>query len=381
MKKAVIAVTLTVLLSLILPVTLSVAGFCTPAVYDATYYGELRYMVGRLKSAEGKKIVLVGNSALAFGVRTDFLESEFPAYQAVNFGLYGAIGTKTMLDLSKVNIGEGDIVIVVPEQLGQSLSLYFSAENVWMAADGAFGILGQIAKENRAAMAGGYGRFVSDKFSYLSRGTKPTAEGVYAQSSFNDEEGSECGFMTYDRPFNIMPNGYDANNLIRFEPCLAEREFIDYLNDYVAYADGRGATVCYGFAPVNGLALSDGTTEEQIDGWYDFLSKELDCPVLGDPNNYILDYEWFYDNNVHLNSAGMSVYTRRLTEDIKAFLGDSTPTSIALPEKPEVPVAPSADGENGDADCFVYEDGEGGVIVAALTEKGKGKSELTLPAL
>ena len=98
-------------------------------------------MYDRLYETEGKKIVFIGNSALAFGLRTDFIKDELPDYKIVNFGLYGAIGTKAMLDLSKDAISEGDIVIVAPERNDQAQSLFFSAENVWLSMDADFSML------------------------------------------------------------------------------------------------------------------------------------------------------------------------------------------------------------------------------------------------
>ena len=55
----------------VLPLTLFGSVFWTPPRYDETYYGELSHMVDRLKETEGKKIVFVGNSAMAFGIRPE----------------------------------------------------------------------------------------------------------------------------------------------------------------------------------------------------------------------------------------------------------------------------------------------------------------------
>ena len=51
-----------------------------------------------------KKIVFIGDSAMPFGLRSDLIEEEIPDYKVVNFGLYGSIGTKFMVDLSKSNV-------------------------------------------------------------------------------------------------------------------------------------------------------------------------------------------------------------------------------------------------------------------------------------
>ena len=68
-----------------------------------------------------------------------------------------------------------------------------------------------------------------------------------------------------------------------------------------------------------------------------------------------MDYEWFYDSNLHMNSAGMYVYTRQIVEVLKAQLSIDTETKIDIPEKPEIPADDAEEGDNADAACFTYE--------------------------
>lgn len=378
MKKAVVTVIITVALLLAVPIALLAVGFLTPPQFDNTYYGELRFMYERLKTADDKKIVLVGNSSIAFGVRTDLLAAELPGYDVVGFGLYGSIGTKTMMDLSKANIQKDDIVILMPERGSQAQSLYFSAKNVWYAADGSFDILKRIPKSDRPSLVGNFPSFAADKFGCLTGG-KPNVSGVYAQSSFDDPDGNEVGYMTYDRPYNIMIGGHDANASIEFHSSVSS-EFIDYVNAYNDFIVDRGATLYYGFTPINTLALDDDTDAKVMNDYRDELDDALACRILGDPSDYIFDHEWFYDTDHHMNSAGMYAFTDRLAEDIKAELGISTPNWIVIPEKPTAPIVPPVDGDNSDEACFTYADTDGGVRITGLTEAGRAKTEVVIPA-
>ena len=43
---------------------------------------------------------------------------------------------------------------------------------------------------------------------------------------------------------------------------------------------------------------------------------------------------WFYDTNFHLNRAGKTAFTRQLIRDLKAALGDTSATEIAVPAMP-----------------------------------------------
>ena len=382
MKARIIKIITVIILVLILPITALLTGFCLPSQYDETYYGELKYMFERLKTTQGKKIVLIGNSALAFGVRTDLMQAEFPDYTVVNFGLYGVLGTKFMLDLSKVNISEGDVIIVMPELVEQSASLYFSATDVWRAADSDYSMLGYIAGDNRTYMVGAFPSYVGEKFRYCTGGSKPQVSGVYAASSFCDENGNEVGYMTYDRPYNVMAGGYDPTNTVRYGVDAVDNRFIAYLNDYAKYVRTKNANVYFGFTPVNVLAVGSDNVESLSEIAYAYFNEKLDFPVVGYPEKYFLDYEWFYDNNFHMNSSGAYVYTDLLAEDIKFTLGINTPNNIEWPDKPEIPVN-TAYGENDDAECFTYEKKTGAtgdyIRITGLTDMGRERTELTIP--
>ena len=85
---------------LLVPLVLLSFAFALPARYDETYLAALQDKTARLKSTEGKRIVLIGGSGAAFDVRSDLLEAELPEYRVVNLGLYAGLGTTVLLDLA-----------------------------------------------------------------------------------------------------------------------------------------------------------------------------------------------------------------------------------------------------------------------------------------
>ena len=239
-KSSLVYLIVSLLLVLSIPISILSCGFGIPSQFDETYYGELPYMFNRLKETKKEKIIIIGNSAVAFGTRTDLIKEELDK-EVVLFGLYAAIGTKTMMDLSKVNISKGDIVVFAPEISSQGLSLYFSARNTWRAVDGHFEMLDYIANENRKVMIGNFTNFTAEKFDYFVNGSKPNVNGVYQQDSF-DLDGEEVGYMTYDRPYNIMLDGNNGET-ISFDENLIQDDFIDYVNDYANYVRSKGADI------------------------------------------------------------------------------------------------------------------------------------------
>ena len=369
MKRSILAAFLVFLLLVTIPLGLCAAFLATADQYSETYYGVLKPMYDRLKEAEGKRIILVGGSAMAFGLNVSFLEAELEGYTVCPFGLYGTIGTKAMLELARPYIREGDIVILSPEISELPLSLYFSSQELWKAAESDLSMV--FSSGDVGAMLGSFPAYLADRIAYAQSGS-PNAQGVYSAASFDEN----CQ-MIYPREYNIMPALHDSDEPVTFDPALLDEEFLDYLNAYYQYCAGQGAALYYNFCPVNRMAISG---DADIEGYYQKLLTELDFPVLGDPDNYILDAEWFYDSNFHVNTAGSLVYTAQLTEDIKSVIGDTSPTPFEMPEKPQVPIA-LTDGDNRDADCFTYEILEGGVRLTGRTAEGMGRTSLVLPSV
>ena len=104
-----------------IPLFLTVWGFALPAQYSNTFVGELPAKRALLAAESDKpRLILVGGSAAAFGVDSALLARELPDYQPVNFGLYAALGTRVMLDLSIKELRTGDLVVIMPEQQRRS---------------------------------------------------------------------------------------------------------------------------------------------------------------------------------------------------------------------------------------------------------------------
>ncbi len=331
--------------ALLLPlIFMGVCAAVLPAKYDATYMGELRYKYERLSSAEGKKIVLIGGSAAAFGVDSQLIEQEFPEHVVVNFGMYAALGSRMMLDLALSNIGKGDIVIFLPEINEQTLSDFTDGTCALQGLDGAWPLLAEIRPDLYPSLIGAMPSFAMEKLHYELDGAAPVPGELYRRDSFN-----EYGDM--DSPIisrNIMPEEYDPDLPVIFSDDLPTEEFTAYLNDYARKVHARGASLYYHLCPVNEMSAAgaaDPSDSGQSTGpyssarrsardFYAHLDLVLDFPLLGDPGDSVMEAGWFYDTNFHLNRAGRTVFTRQLVRDLKAALGDTTPTEIDVPVMP-----------------------------------------------
>lgn len=304
-----------------------ICGFGLPVQFGDTFMGELKSKYERLKETSGKRIVLVGGSGVAFDCDSALMDDFFPSYEIVNFGMYAGLGTKAVMDLSENYIHEGDIVILSPEQSEQTFSDYFNGEYMWQAADGAFGMLRDLKSENFEAMLGNFPRFALEKLNYVMKGQKPQTDSIYQKKSFNTYGDIELDTCRE----NILPNGYDVNQKVRFTEDVVQLEFMDYMNDWAKRLEKKGAVVWYRYCPVNKLSVED---MDDLAAYDVFLRQKLDFPVIGNPENSLMEAEWFFDTNFHLNQPGKEVNTVQLIRDMKAMLGDDRAVTVELPEKP-----------------------------------------------
>ncbi len=360
---------------LLLPQVLLLGAFFLPERYGRTYLAALKDKAAALDGAASPKIVLIGGSGAAFGTDSSLLEEQFPGYAAVNFGLYAGLGTTVMLELALPSLHRGDIVVFSPEMSEQTLSDRFGAESMWQAAEGDMALTGRLDASRLGELAAAFPRYAAGKARLFLEGTVPEGEGIYARASFTERGDIAPGL----RPLNRMPGGWDKNTPLYFDPDLIDEKFIERVNAFTDACAQMGVGVYFRFCPMNLSALAAGE-EERIGEFTCRLREKLHCGIIGTAERALMAEEWFFDTNFHLNDAGAVMNTILLAEDLKKAMGDDAPVTIPLPEMPASVPAGNLEGDDSDGDLFLYVSVPGGLSVSGLTEEGREREKLTVPA-
>ena len=385
-----------------------------PTQFDNTYLAELavkyRLLKDTAKSGE-PRIIIIGGSSVAFGIDSALLSEEL-GYEVVNFGLYGPLGTTIMMDLTRGNLNEGDIVVLAPETDAQTMSMTFNGEGMWECCDSDLTMLFKIRAHNWGDMLSSFWEFASRKLTFYRYG-KPSTDGAYDRDSFN-----ERGDMIFEREGPDMDEWYDVDHLIDLDPSIVEEDFIDYVNEYTAYARRQGAEVVWSWPPMNELAVQQD--EQERLAYASWLREELDCAVISNLEDYILPAGYFFDTNYHVNSRGVAVHTGHLLQDLSNLLLDgeiktvevqeafvrgtdgramdplasgeasgessgevsgetqTTEETEAEPTPTPTPV-PEVEGSSRDAALFVYGEYNEGLSIVGVTDEGKQATELEIP--
>lgn len=364
-------------LVLLLPGILLAYGASLPEYYGDSYYAQLPELYEKLKTTEGKKVIIVGGSNIAFGVDSAQMEHTLRNcgydYTVCNFGLYAAIGTSAMLELSRDFIGEGDIVILAIEPTDETFSTYFGATAMHKAAEKDPEMLLHLNKLQKSNLVGNYISYLQERAAIQRTGILPQVSGVYAKSSFDKN-----GDMVYDRAGNAMLLGYDTGTPIDLENITFSQDFVEQVNDYAAQAQQKGATVYMSFSPMNRGAVAD-ISEEIIYDYFCKLQDAFRCQIISDPNDYLMESGWFYDSNFHLNNAGMEIRTYRLSCDLLNHLGYFGDVPFHMPQMPPS-IAQVEENEANSSDFLFESIGGNGLLISGLTEAGKEKSSLLIPS-
>lgn len=379
--KRLIAIILIVTLIAVLPF-ISVIIYCValPKVYEYTYLAALEDKFDRLNKINIPKIIIIGGSATSFGINSEIIEKE-TGMPVVNFGLYGALGSKAMLELSKSNIRENDIVIFQPEFSSQLYSNFIGAKELLQALESDLKMLRWLSPSTKLELVASLSGFINDKNKIIAEDSKPIPQNVYAYSSFNSYVD-----ISYPRPYNIMPELYDTNNLVEISHDIISEDFIEFFNAYYKFVKRKKANLYISMAPINSLSIINNTVEAK-ENFYDYLDDVFLAPVFSNINDSIMDNIYFYDTNYHLNDAGVMYRCYSLIGDIKRIKKDYTPISFQ-PPLPSYKVNNDNRGTTNVVDInekfFTYEKSTIANIerisIKGLSEEGLTEETLTVPS-
>lgn len=348
-----------------------------PNVYTNTYYAALVDKVNLLEThKDDQKIILVGGSNVAFGFNSEKLEEEFPEYKVINFGLYANLGTKIMMDLAKPYINSGDMVFLLPETNEQSLSLYFSPINTWKAIEDKQGIYKLLPEDNQKFMRGNYMPFIKEKKKYKE--AIPGA-GIYQRANFNKYMDFEYVIDDISQRLqNQMSQKYDPTMTLDYSKLQFDPEFVNYTNEYNTYIEGKEAKLYFGFSPINEMALSNYKEADAVRYYWD-LREALDCDVIGNPIEYHIEPNYFFDSNFHLNDAGAILRTKLLANDIYRDIYKIAKISdIETPDKPDYPdIIIGEDSES--AKYFNYEENVTGYTLLSIKSEYLDLDNIEIP--
>ncbi len=290
--------------------------------YENGYNASLIDKVERLESIDGPKIVLLGHSSLTFGIDSERIEEAF-GMPVVNMGLHGGNGNAFHEEMAKYNVAQGDIYIICHSDYDDD-NVIQDAMTAWSSIENHLNLWKILRVNDIGTMAKAFPIYLKHCLGYHSAGTgNQDPGGLYARSAFNEygdvallREGNQYTFEG-----EVVPPGIgDAA--------------VDRINELNGYLTKRGATLLVAGYPIgNGNVTAEAA---EFEAFQEQLADRLVCPVISNYADYMFDYRYFYDTNLHLNTEGVALRTGQLISDIKRWKSTGTDADMDMDEYADI---------------------------------------------
>ncbi len=309
--------------NVLLMTLITVGAFCLLAVFDyfvvknqyeLNYQAAIIDKVERLESIDEPKIILVGHSNLAFGIDSQMLE-EAIGMPVVNLGLHGGLGNAFHEEIAKLNINEGDIVIVCHSSFSDGDQID-DVPLAWITVGKDAKLWKIIREKDYGAMLKGYPGYLRDSILlWITRSGNKDDGGSYSRNAFN-----EYGDVAY-KPENGKIDVEAFFEKTRIAVPQIGGACVRRLNEYNEYITSKGATLLIAGYPIAYGEYAD-FEEEDFRAFQTNLQKCLNCDVISDYTDYFFPYEYFYDTAFHLTQEGTQHRTQQLISDIENWIAD-----------------------------------------------------------
>lgn len=289
--------------------------------FSEAYMAAMRDKIDRAESIDEPKIMLIGNSNVAYGFESAMLE-EAMGMPVVNMGMSAAFGVDFNERMAKVNLNPGDIVVVAHnDYIGDSR--VESATIVWMTMENYLPVWQLLEPQDFPRMFETFPAYIGMAIKrWINEYNNDWAGEI-------DRDNSRFAYNEYgDIATNRPGNAVELKNLVvGFRPISPER--IKRLNELNQYVTERGARMVVTARP---YAMGEySLPPSALIKFYQELEGMLDCPMIGDLKEQFYDYSLFYNHDVHLTNAGARLRTQQLITDLTRWLH---PEKVAPLEKP-----------------------------------------------
>lgn len=284
-------------------------------VYSGQIEGSFCIKYERLRTAEGKKIVVVSGSSSLNGLNSPLLE-ELTGYSVVNYGTNAANPSLFFLEVIAKYAGEGDIIVHAPEysSSGPMGSNRFHAK-VFRGCEQCYDIFRDADISNYEDF---WESFCEFQVGDAGDGSLTPAIHQNGKPYQEDAELNKYGDRTTKR--NGVrgnfggPNETFANNKLNAENLNAVNKMITE----------KGAALVMSFGTFDKARLTPkAATEAEFDRFTEDCRKKLDYPVISNIGTYVMEHKWFFDSEWHPNDEGAKLRTENLAKDIKNYLKEA----------------------------------------------------------
>ena len=291
------------------------------------YPAALADKIARLRAVRGPKIVVIGNSNVAFGIDSKVLARAF-GRPAVNAGLHAGFSGLFQERMAEANPVPGDVYVLCHARYDDD---FFSSDPffTWTAVETRLPAFAILRPSDVPGLVRGLPDYIRAALESAAEkaawpegrpGRRKASDSAYARRAF-DENGDNIFARAprYEKVEHVVP------------PPGPTQETADRINALARRLREKGAFVVVAAVPV----VEDPATDppEAFDAFRDRLAGLLECPVISDWRDYRFPRSWFFDNSLHLTNEGATRRTEQLARDLAAWAAEHPETGL-VPASP-----------------------------------------------
>lgn len=275
--------------------------------YSNNYQASMLKKVDKLKKTNEKKIILVGDSNLTFGVDSKMIE-DILGIKVVNLGVHTMLGNEYQENAAKENINKGDIVVLSNVDYTDE---NYDPDLVWITNEWNFQLWKFIPKDKYFETFIMYPKYMYKAFKEKLNGNKTSQDVVYTIKNFNSygdvSVRPETSYYKFDKDSVEVPK--------------VSSKYINRVNKFNDYVNSQEATLLLTTYPIGSGEYTPKF--EAFDELQKELEDKLDCPVISKFSDYYIPYEYFYNTKHHLTLEGREIRTKQLISDLRDYIESS----------------------------------------------------------
>lgn len=286
--------------------------------FEQSYNASIIDKIQRLKSIQEPKIILVGDSNVSFGIRSELIEKEL-GMPVVNLGLNHGLGNTFLEEIAKQCINAGDIVIICHKTFNNKNKIPVLG-TLWLTAEKHTDIWKLVTVKDKIRALTYYPIYFAKCLDlFIGHNGNKIEDSCYQRSAYNEYGDNIWSDTHYEESaFSEFIPTPPAINAICMKNTNALIEFILNKGAVLLVA---GYPICVGKdAPIEKL-------QKDFQNFQNELQSRLNCPVISNYEDYLLDYRYFYYTDAHTNTEGAVLRTKQLIQDLKKYLAQTRITT------------------------------------------------------
>lgn len=275
--------------------------------YETNFQASMLDKVHRLESIPGPRIVLVGNSNVAFGFDSKKIEKSI-GLPVVNMGLHAGLGNAFLEQVMKLDVHKGDIYVLA-ETTYDDDDVIDDPTLAWITIEDHPSLWRLIRAKDIPRMISAFPIYLRKCLNLWIRGTGNQDDaGPYTRAAFD-----RYGDNTWPRPHSK----YTFSKKSYFLGDVGGKA-IERIKAFDHYLKEHGARLVIAAHPIGKGPFTPDT--KRIQDFQKKLESAVDVPVISEFSDYLIPYNEFYDTDMHLTDSGVEERTDLLIHDLKQYM-------------------------------------------------------------